>query len=82
MSITILTIVAVGVAGAAVAWICNLNRGTVVAVEGVPWVIPVLVVIVVAQSFLLSRDSSGPLLRRDRCKPRGSEACRHQGRSN
>ena len=59
MSITILTIVAVGVAGAAVVWICNLNRGTVVAVEGVPWVIPVLVVIVVAQSFLLSRTRLG-----------------------
>jgi D-xylose transport system permease protein len=59
MSITILTIVAVGVAGAAVVWICNLNRGTVVAVEGVPWVIPVLVVIVVAQTFLLSRTRLG-----------------------
>jgi D-xylose transport system permease protein len=59
MSITILTIVAVGVAGAAVVWVCNLNRGTVVAVEGVPWVIPVLVVIVVAQSFLLSRTRLG-----------------------
>jgi D-xylose transport system permease protein len=59
MSITILTIVAVGVAGAAVVWVCNLNRGTVVAVQGVPWVIPVLVVIVVAQSFLLSRTRLG-----------------------
>jgi D-xylose transport system permease protein len=59
MSITILTIVAVGVAGAAVVWVCNLNRGTVVAVEGVPWVIPVLLVIVVAQSFLLSRTRLG-----------------------
>lgn len=59
ISITILTIVAVGVAGAAVVWICNLNRGTVVAVQGVPWVIPVLVVIVVLQSFLLSRTRLG-----------------------
>jgi D-xylose transport system permease protein len=59
MSITILTIVAVGVAGAVVVWVCNLNRGTVTAVEGVPWVIPVLVVIVVAQSFLLSRTRLG-----------------------
>lgn len=59
MSITILTIVAVGLAGAVVVWVCNLNRGTVVAVQGVPWVIPVLVVIVVAQSFLLSRTRLG-----------------------
>jgi D-xylose transport system permease protein len=59
MSITIFTIVAVGVAGALVVWVCNLNRGTVVAVQGVPWVIPVLVVIVVAQSFLLSRTRLG-----------------------
>jgi D-xylose transport system permease protein len=59
MSITIFTIVAVGVAGALVVWVCNLNRGTVVAVQGVPWVVPVLVVIVVAQSFLLSRTRLG-----------------------
>jgi D-xylose transport system permease protein len=59
MSITILTIVAVGVAGALVVWVCNLNRGTIVSVQGVPWVIPVLVVIVVAQSFLLSRTRLG-----------------------
>lgn len=59
LSITIMGIVAVGIAGAAVVWICNLNRGTVVPVQGVPWVIPVLVVIVVAQSFLLSRTRLG-----------------------
>ena len=59
LSITVLTIAAVGVAGAAVVWVCNLNRGTVVAVQGVPWVIPVLVVIVVAQTFLLSRTRLG-----------------------
>jgi D-xylose transport system permease protein len=60
MSISILTIVAVAIAGAVVVWICNLNRGTTVTtVEGVPWVIPVLVVVFVAQSFLLARTRLG-----------------------
>jgi D-xylose transport system permease protein len=59
MSVTILTVAAVAAAGAVVVWICNLNRGTLVPVQGVPWVIPVLVAIVFAQSFLLSRTRLG-----------------------
>lgn len=59
MSVTILTITAVAAAGAVVVWVCNLNRGTLVAVQGVPWVIPVLVAVVFAQSFLLSRTRLG-----------------------
>ena len=59
LSVTIITVVAVAAAGALVVWICNLNRGTLVVVEGVPWVIPVLVVIVFAQTFLLSRTRLG-----------------------
>jgi D-xylose transport system permease protein len=59
IGITILTIAAVAAAGAVVVWVCNLNRGTLVPVEGVPWVIPVLVVIVFAQSFLLTRTRLG-----------------------
>ncbi|HEY1653096.1 MAG TPA: hypothetical protein VGG09_14525 [Acidimicrobiales bacterium] len=59
ISITVLNIAAVAVAGAVVVWVCNLNRGTLVPLEGVPWVIPVLVVIVFAQSFLLQRTRLG-----------------------
>jgi D-xylose transport system permease protein len=59
LSITMLTIAAVAAAGALVVWICNLNRGTLVPVTGVPWVIPVLLVIVFAQGFLLTRTRLG-----------------------
>ncbi|HWF15921.1 MAG TPA: hypothetical protein VG244_07065 [Acidimicrobiales bacterium] len=62
IGITILTIVAVAAAGAVVVWVCNLNRGTLVTVQGVPWVIPVLVVIVFAQGFLLTRTRLGRYL--------------------
>ena len=48
-----------GVAGVVLVYVCNLNRGVLVPVEGVPWVIPVVLVILVAQSFLLSRTRLG-----------------------
>ena len=40
-------------------FICNLNRGVLTPVQGVPWVIPFLVVVLVAQSFLLARTRLG-----------------------
>ncbi len=59
LSITLLTVGAVAVAGVVLVYVCNLNRGVLVPVEGVPWVIPFLLVILVAQSFLLSRTRLG-----------------------
>jgi len=59
LSITLLTVGATGVAGVVLVYVCNLNRGVLVPVEGVPWVIPVVLVILVAQSFLLSRTRLG-----------------------
>ena len=53
LSITLLTVGAVAVAGVVLVYICNLNRGVLVPVEGVPWVIPFVLVVLVAQSFLL-----------------------------
>ena len=40
-------------------FICNLNRGVLTPVQGVPWVIPFLVVILIAQSFMLARTRLG-----------------------
>jgi len=40
-------------------YICNLNRGVLTPVEGVPWVIPFLLVILVVQTFLLARTRLG-----------------------
>jgi D-xylose transport system permease protein len=59
LSITLLTVGAVAVAGVVLVWVCNLNRGTLTPVQGVPWVIPFLLVILVAQTFLLSRTRLG-----------------------
>ena len=51
---------ATGVAGVVLVYVCNLNRGIAISpVRGVPWVIPVVVVILVAQSFLLARTRLG-----------------------
>jgi len=59
MSITLLTVAAVAAAGVVLVWICNLNRGVLTPVEGVPWVIPFLLVIFAAQTFLLGRTRLG-----------------------
>jgi D-xylose transport system permease protein len=59
LSITLLTVGAVAVAGFVLVFVCNLNRGVITPVEGVPWVIPFLLVILVAQSFLLARTRLG-----------------------
>jgi D-xylose transport system permease protein len=59
MSITILTIGAVSVAGIVLVWICNLNRGSLSPVEGVPWVLPIVLLIIAGASFLLDRTRLG-----------------------
>ena len=59
LSITLLTIGAVAAAGVVLVWVCNLNRGTVTSLRGVPWVLPILILILAASSFLLARTRLG-----------------------
>lgn len=59
LSITILGIVVAGAAGAALVVICNLNRGVLVPLSGVPWVVPFVLAIVAAWSWFLSRTRTG-----------------------
>ncbi len=59
LSITLATVGAVAVAGVVLVYICNLNRGVLTPVRGVPWVIPIVVLILVAASFLLARTRLG-----------------------
>jgi D-xylose transport system permease protein len=59
LGITLLTVAAVAVAGVVLVYVCNLNRGSLSPVEGVPWVIPFVLVVLVAQSFLLARTRLG-----------------------
>ena len=58
-SVTALKIVMMAIAGVVVVLIGNTNRGVAVVVRGVPWVVPLILVIVVAYSFLLGRTRSG-----------------------
>ena len=58
--VTALRIALVAVVGVAVVAICNINRGTlIVSVQGVPWVIPIVLVVLGAWAFLLQRTRFG-----------------------
>jgi D-xylose transport system permease protein len=59
LGISLLMLGAVAAAGVVLVWVCNLNRGVITPVQGVPWVIPVIIVILIAQSFLLARTRLG-----------------------
>jgi D-xylose transport system permease protein len=60
VGLTILKIVVLAAAGAVVVYICNLNRslGTL-PIVGVPWVLPLIVVVVVGASILLEQSQFG-----------------------
>jgi D-xylose transport system permease protein len=59
-SVTWLKVAAMAVAGVVIVLIGNTNRGTgLVVVRGVPWVILVVLVVLVAWSFLLGRTRFG-----------------------
>jgi D-xylose transport system permease protein len=59
LSITILTVTVAAIAGAALVIVCNLNRGNLVPLRGVPWVIPMVLIVVVAWTLLLSKTRTG-----------------------
>ncbi len=59
LSITVATIVVVAAAGVALVFVCNLNRGVLVPLSGVPWVVPYVLVIIVVDSVLLGRTRLG-----------------------
>ena len=60
LSVTLLKIAAMAIAGVVVVLIGNTNRGVgVTVVRGVPWAVPVVLVVVVAWSFLLGRTRFG-----------------------
>jgi len=59
-SLTAIRIVLVALVGAAVVMICTVNRGTpLVTVQGVPWVIPIVLVLLGAWTLLLQRTRFG-----------------------
>ena len=58
-SLTLVKILAVLVAGIAVVWVCDTNRGNLVAIRGVPWVLLVVLAMLAAWTVLLSRTRFG-----------------------
>ena len=59
VSVTWLRVAVMAIAGVVVVLIGNANRGVAVAVRGVPWVVLVVLVVLVAWSFLLGRTRFG-----------------------
>ncbi|MFZ0043443.1 MAG: hypothetical protein WAK93_19190, partial [Solirubrobacteraceae bacterium] len=59
ISISILTIVVTAIAGIVLVAICSANRGLLTTLDGVPWVIPVVLVIILIYSFFLGRFRTG-----------------------
>jgi D-xylose transport system permease protein len=60
VSLTAIRIALVALVGVAVVVICNVNRGTpLVTVEGVPWVIPIVLAVLGAWTVLLQRTRFG-----------------------
>jgi D-xylose transport system permease protein len=58
-SITVLKIVVMAIAGVVLLLIANTNRGTAIAVSGLPWVVPLVTVVLIAWSVLLGRTRFG-----------------------
>ena len=59
MGLTIAKIGMVAVAGIALVAICNVNRGSYLPIVGVPWVIPLVLVVVGVWTILLERMQFG-----------------------
>jgi len=61
LSITLLKVGAVAAGGIALVAICSVNRSFFhgAALEGVPWVVPIVLVLVIAWTFLLGRTRFG-----------------------
>ncbi len=57
--LTWLKIVAVLVAGVALVMLCNTDRGALIAIQGVPWVVLLVLGVLAAWTFLLGRTRLG-----------------------
>jgi D-xylose transport system permease protein len=59
LSVTLLSIAVTAIGGIVLVLICNSNRGALTVLEGVPWVVPVILVIIVGYGLFLSRTRTG-----------------------
>ncbi|MCU1452329.1 MAG: xylose transport system permease protein XylH [Acidimicrobiales bacterium] len=58
-SLTLLKIAAMGAAGVAFVLICNTDRGRLLPIKGVPWVVLIVLGVLAAWTFLLRRTKFG-----------------------
>lgn len=58
-SLTVAKIVAVLVAGVAIVLICNADRGRLVSIQGVPWVVLLVLAVLTLWTFVLGRTRFG-----------------------
>jgi D-xylose transport system permease protein len=59
LSITALTIAAAAIGGIALVYICSINRGLLIQLKGIPYVIPFVVVVLFGYSIMLGRTRLG-----------------------
>jgi D-xylose transport system permease protein len=59
LSITLLTIAVTAIAGILLVYVCTVNRGLLISLKGVPWVIPFVGLVLLAYSILLGRTRLG-----------------------
>lgn len=59
LSITLLTVGLTAIGGILVVYICNLNRGLLIPLKGVPWVIPFVGLVLLSYSLFLGRTRTG-----------------------
>jgi D-xylose transport system permease protein len=59
LSITLVTIGITAIGGIVLLLVCNANRGLLTPLRGVPWVVPFVIIVLLAWSWLLSRTRLG-----------------------
>jgi len=59
VGLTVAKIAALAIAGIVVVAICNVNRGTFLPIVGVPWVVPLILVVLLVWTLLLERTPFG-----------------------
>jgi D-xylose transport system permease protein len=59
LGVTVLKLGTMAVIGAALVWVLNINRAAFGTLEGVPWVVVVVLVLLLATSVLLARTKFG-----------------------
>jgi D-xylose transport system permease protein len=72
VGITIFTIAVTALGGIAVVVVCNLNRGALAPLRGVPWVVPFVLLILVAWTWLLGRTRLGRYIYAIGANPEGA----------